>query len=51
MLSVPVFQVGEYYLALHKDDKVWISNTDEEGGEFPLDKFEEAIRDFFNANF
>ena len=46
------FSIGEFDLRLDPErGKVWIIHANGEGGEFDLQKFEAAVRKFYEENF
>jgi len=44
-------QIGSYRLAPYEIGKIWISDTNGEGGLFEEAKLEEAIKEFYSENF
>lgn len=49
--SYPQVKIGKYTICRQNEKKVWIEVEDGEGGAFPDDIFEKAIKAFFNNHF
>lgn len=53
--EMPVITIGKYTIAMMTDkpneDRVWIQEEDQEGGEFPASMLEPVIQEFFDKNF
>jgi hypothetical protein len=51
-MTTSIVDIGEFYIqpAINKG-KIWIGRQDGEGGEFPIDELEKAIKEFYDERF